>query len=233
MNDQLRSPTMNEFVAEAREDAALLQKSQELSATYWQSFKRDSRAGRATTDAGPKVIIPAKVLAINLFNTLDETLGEVGSHLVLYGIGKTWGAFSAEHFKEWAKTHSIDGQVLRYGAMYFPMHVGLTPRLDVIAVDYHELNCFVVQVHNSILSETRHKNGLDTEPAHWMVSGWIAGCISSELNGTYEARAVPNSGDTSYRVVVAQGAQMGHVNLSDPFWLSDLSSFQTITINAE
>jgi predicted hydrocarbon binding protein len=223
---------MNDFVAQAREDAALLKQSQDLSAQYWQSFKRDSNTGRATTDAGPKVIIPAKVLAINLFNTLDETLGEVGSHLVLYGIGKTWGLFSAEHFKDWAKKHSTDGEVLRYGAMFFPMHVGLTPRLDVTAVDYHELNCFVVQVHDSILSETRHKNGLDTEPAHWMVSGWIAGCISGELNDTYEARAVPNSGDTSYRVIVAKAEQMGHIDLSDAFWLSDLSAFQTITIAA-
>lgn len=82
---------MDNFVTKARADAALLKQSQELSTEYWQSFKRDSSTGRATTDAGPKVIIPAKVLAINLFNTLDETLGEVGSHLVLYGIGKTWG----------------------------------------------------------------------------------------------------------------------------------------------
>lgn len=112
------------------------------------------------------------------------------------------------------------------------MHVGLTPRLDVTAVQYQGIDCFIVQVHNSILSETRHKNGLDTEPAHWMVSGWVAGCISGELNKPHEARAVPNSGETSYRIVVARAEEMGHVDLSDAFWLSDLSQFPTITIDA-
>jgi hypothetical protein len=223
---------MDNFVTKAHAEPALLKQAQELTAQYWQSFNRDSSTGRATTDAGPKVILPAKVLAINLFNTLDETLGEVGSHLVLYGIGKTWGFFSAEHFKDWGKKHNTDHQVLQYGAMFFPMHVGLTPRLDVTALEYKGISCFVVQVHNSILSETRHKSGLETEPAHWMIAGWVAGCISGELGDPHEARSVPNSGDTSYRVVVARAEEMGQVDLSDAFWLSDLSAFQTITIHA-
>jgi predicted hydrocarbon binding protein len=223
---------MNDFVSHARKTQAVLQQSGELSQQYWNSFNRDSSAGRVTTEAGPKVIIPAKVLAINLFNTLDETLGEVGSHLVLYGIGKTWGNFSAEHFKDWASNHAVTGEVVKYGALFFPMHVGLTPKLDLTEVLYQGKQYFVFHVTNSILSETRHKNKLDTEPAHWLVSGWLAGCMSGELNAAYEARAIPNSGETSYRILVGEATQIGLVDLHDPFWTSDLSAFETISIEA-
>ena len=223
----------HDFVRIARTTQSVLLESAKLSSQYWDSFKRNPQTGRATTDAGPKVIIPAKVLAINLFNTLDETLGEIGSHLVLYGIGKTWGQFSAEHFKDWAKEHQVDGEVLKYGALFFPMHVGLTPRLVLTEVSINQRSYFVFHVRDSILSETRNKNGLDTEPAHWMISGWLAGCMSGELNTAYEGRAVPNSGVTSYRVVVGLAEEIGHVDLNDPFWVSDLSAYDSITIQAD
>jgi predicted hydrocarbon binding protein len=223
---------MTDFVRQARNTQAILEQSGELSQQYWNSFNRDANTGRVTTEAGPKVIIPAKVLAINLFNTLDETLGEVGSHLVLYGIGKTWGHFSAEHFKEWAAHHAVTGEVVKYGALFFPMHVGLTPKLDLTEVQHLGKQYFVFHVTDSILSETRHKNKLDTEPAHWLVSGWLAGCMSAELNATYEARAIPNSGETSYRILVGLSGDIGLVDLHDPFWTGDLSAFESISIHA-
>lgn len=223
---------MSQFVSHAHNTKAVLEQAGQLGEQYWNSFNRNPVTGRATTDAGPKIIMPAKVLAINLFNTLDETLGEVGSHLVLYGIGKTWGLFSAEHFKEWATKQAITGEVLKYGALFFPMHVGLTPKLDLTEVQFSGKNYFVFHVTDSILSETRHKNKLDTEPAHWLVSGWLAGCMSGELNTTYEARAVPKSGETSYRVVVGLSEDMGHADLSDSFWTGDLSAFESISIHA-
>lgn len=223
---------MSDFVSYARKTQAILDQSGQLTQQYWQSFERDANTGRVTTEAGPKVIMPAKVLAVNLFNTLDETLGEVGSNLVLYGIGKTWGHFSAEHFKDWAKNHNVAGEVVKYGALFFPMHVGLTPKLELTEVLYNGKQYFVFHVSDSILSETRHKNNLNTEPAHWMVSGWLAGCMSGELGMAFEARAIPNSGETSYRILVGEATEIGLVDLHDPFWTGDLSSFASISIHA-
>lgn len=74
----------------------------------------------------------------------------------------------------------------------------------------------LVRVNNSVLSETRHKNGLDTEPAHWMISGWLAGCVGEELGMSLEGRAIPGSGDTTYTVLLAPADKLGQIDLSDP-----------------
>ncbi|MFN3267255.1 MAG: hypothetical protein ACK41E_10520 [Deinococcales bacterium] len=220
---------MADYIHYARQGKEVLEHARQMTKQYWESFERDPLAGRVSTEAGPKIVLPAKILAVDLFNALDQTLGEVGSNLVLYGIGKTWGRFSAEHFKNWAQKHGFMGEAVKYGALFFPMHVGLTPRLELTEVTHRNQQYFVAQVIESVLSESRKKNGLDTEPAHWLVSGWLAGCISGELGLEFEARAIPNSGETSYRVLI--GTAIGSVDLQDPFWTSDLSALETILVH--
>ncbi|GEM87328.1 hypothetical protein [Meiothermus granaticius] len=221
---------MKNFISTAQSNPTLLSEAASLADTYWQSFQRDTKAGRAFTEAGPKVILPARVLAINLFNTLDETLGAMVSNLVLYGIGKSWGSFNADHFKEWAARHKLEGGALRYGALFFPTQVGLAPRFDLVELEHEGVSTLVVRVNNSVLSEIRHKNGLDTEPAHWLISGWLAGCMGTELGIALEGRAIPNSGETTYHVLLAPAEKIGQINLGDEIWLKAFDLHPSISV---
>lgn len=223
---------MNDFITTGQSNPALLSEALALADKYWESFTIDAKAGRAFTEAGPKVILPARVLAINLFNTLDQTLGAMAANLVLYGIGKTWGTFNAEHFKEWAIRHKLEGGALHYGPLFFPSHVGLSPRFDLVDIDYNGIACMVIRVNNSVLSETRHKNNLDTEPAHWMISGWLAGCIGTELGLNLEGRAIPDSGETTYNVLLAPSEQLGQIDLNETIFKTAFDGRTSISIHS-
>lgn len=191
---------------------------------YWQTLERNPGRGRVTAGNGPVVIVDAQALALTLPEILDDLLGDAGSNLTIYSFGKSYGVAAAQHFQAWSAAQGKDDESSRYGALYWPMHAGLAPRVTILEAHAAPHVRFLIEIADGVLNQVRFERGLDTKPARMFVSGVVSGALATALERPLEARELPGTKE-SYRIVVAPADILAQ-DLEDPALAAPVESFR-------
>ena len=189
-------------------DGQDLEAARKLARRYWDTFHRDPAKGRVHAGSSPLVIVDAEGLAITLPQVLHDLLGAAGAELSIYGFGKSYGMAAAEHFKSWALSEGASEETSGSGALFWPMHIGLAPRIAILEGHLEPHPLLLVEITHGALNEIRVSNGLDPRPTRMFVSGLVSGALSKSFGRALEARELPRGGGDSYRVVVAPPGEL-------------------------
>lgn len=209
-------------------DAHDLEAARKLARRYWDTFERDPRVGRVRAGASPLVIVDAEALAITLPQVLHDLLGGPGAELSIYGFGKSYGLAAADHFKTWALGEGASEASSGTGALFWPMHIGLTPRITILEGHVEPHLLLLVEIAQGALSEVRTSRSLDTRPTRMFLSGLVSGALSRRFGTPLEARELPG-GDASHRVVVAPPGELAG-DLEDPRLTAPVGSFTGVLV---
>ena len=195
-------------------DAQDLEAARKLARRYWDTFERDPRRGRVGAGASPLIIVDAEALAITLPRVLHDLLGGPGAELSIYGFGKSYGLAAADHFRTWALAEGASEASSGTGALFWPMHIGLTPRIAILEGHLEPHPLLLVEIAPGALSEVRSSRALDTRPTRMFLSGLVSGALSRRFGASLEARELPG-GEASHRVAVAPAGELAG-DLEDP-----------------
>jgi hypothetical protein len=205
----------------ARDD---LDAARKLARRYWDTFERNPAGGSVRAGAGPLVIVDAEGLAITLPQVLHDLLGAAGAELSIYGFGKSYGMAAADHFRSWALSEGASEASSGTGALFWPMHIGLTPRITILEARDQPHLLLLVDIAQGALGEIRAAKGLDTRPTRMLLSGLVSGALTKTFGTPVDARELPGS-DGSYRIVVAPPGDLA-ADLEDPRLTAPEKSFE-------